>query len=175
MGSSEYDWTQFTKQVFINADVERVFRSWVVPREIVLWFISEADYTTPEGESRPDDAVVQPGDHYHWCWHQALDTAGSVLRVEDNALFEFTFGDRSDNTNEKIVVRVTFQQLEDVTMIELTQYNMGDTLRDHAQWHLGCNLGWSFFMTNLKARLEHGVDLREKDRDRAYASRAISH
>jgi hypothetical protein len=37
------------------------------------------------------------------------------------------------------------------------------------------HLGWSFFMTNLKALLEHGVDLREFDPDRAYASRAITH
>ena len=33
---------------------------------------------------------------------------------------------------------------------------------------------WRFFMTNLKAWLEHGVDLREVDPERAYASRAIT-
>jgi hypothetical protein len=30
-------------------------------------------------------------------------------------------------------------------------------------------------MTNLKALLEHGIDLRETGPDRAYASRAITH
>ncbi len=42
-------------------------------------------------------------------------------------------------------------------------------------WHMGCNLGWSFFMTNRKALLEHGVDFRETDPEKAYASRAITH
>ena len=56
----------------------------------------------------------------------------------------------------------------------ITQENMADTTEAHSGWHLSCNLGWSFFMTNLKAFLEHGIDLREADPERAYASRAIS-
>ena len=52
---------------------------------------------------------------------------------------------------------------------------MADTPAANVSWHLGCNLGWSFFMTNLKGLLEHGVDLRETDPERAYASRAITH
>ena len=51
---------------------------------------------------------------------------------------------------------------------------MADTLEAHAGWHMSCNLGWSFFMTNLKALLEHNIDLRETNPERAYQSRAIS-
>jgi hypothetical protein len=46
--------------------------------------------------------------------------------------------------------------------------------KDKVGWYMGCNMGWSFFMTNLKALLEYGADLREYDAERAYASRAIS-
>ena len=35
--------------------------------------------------------------------------------------------------------------------------------------------GSDLTITNLKALLEHGVDLRETDPDRAYASRAVTH
>ncbi|MFN2293057.1 MAG: hypothetical protein ACK2U0_01470, partial [Candidatus Promineifilaceae bacterium] len=61
------------------------------------------------------------------------------------------------------------------TLLELVQENMPDTPEAQVSWHMGCNLGWSFFMTNLKALLEYGVDLRETDQERAYASRAITH
>lgn len=60
-------------------------------------------------------------------------------------------------------------------MLELTQENMADTLEAHSGWHLSCNLGWSFFMTNLKALLEHGIDLREYSQERAALSRAVTH
>ena len=40
---------------------------------------------------------------------------------------------------------------------------------------MGCNLGWSFFITNLKALLEHGIDLRETDPDKAYTVRTLTH
>jgi hypothetical protein len=73
------------------------------------------------------------------------------------------------------VVTVTCRPYEDTTLLELVQENMADTPQAHVSWHLGCNLGWSLFMTNLKALLEYGVDLRETDPDRAYASQAISH
>ena len=88
----------------------------------------------------------------------------------------FTFGDKEPGSEEKIIVTVDVHAEEDgVTRLRLVQENMPDTPQGHVGWHMGCNLGWSFFMTNLKALLEHGVDLRETDRERAYDSRALTH
>lgn len=173
--STPYNWTQFTRKIYLKADIETVFRAWTTPAGLTQWFIAEAEYTTPENVLRADDEIVEQGDQYHWRWHQDLETKGEVLQVLPNKRFQVTFGNKDDVSNEKIIVTVNFHDLGDETLVELTQSNMADTPEAHAGWHLGCNMGWSFFMTNLKALLEHGVDLRETDPERAYTERAITH
>ncbi|MCB9450978.1 MAG: SRPBCC domain-containing protein [Anaerolineaceae bacterium] len=172
MTASAYDWTQFTRRIFIQAEIERVFRAWAVPAEIIQWFVAQADHTAPDGAHRPADTIAIPGDAYAWRWHQDAATQGEILRIVENTLLQFTFG--KNNNGEPIIVTVTFQQNGDETIVELRQDNITDTPTDRVSWHLSCNLGWSFFMTNLKAWLEHGIDLREKNPERAYETRAIS-
>lgn len=170
-----YDWTQFKRQVFIAANPQVVFDAWAKPGEIVKWFIAQAEYTTPEGVLRGADETVQKGDQYFWRWHQDLEARGEILSVEEFYSLAFTFGEKEPGSEEKVlvIIRVSKSEQGD-TVLELTQENMADTLDAYSNWHMGCNLGWSFFMTNLKAYLEHGVDLRETDPERAYASRAIT-
>jgi uncharacterized protein YndB with AHSA1/START domain len=173
--SSQYNWTQFTRKVYIAADINTVFRAWATPSGLVKWFIAQADYHAPDSTPRNDREMVQVGDTYYWRWHQDLETTGEVLNVVENECFQVTFGNKEATSNEKIIVTVHFHEEGDETLVELTQSNMADTPESHAGWHLGCNMGWSFFMTNLKGLLEHGIDLRETEVERAYASRAISH
>ncbi len=174
--SNSYDWTRFEKQIFIKADPAAVWRAWAVPENIVKWFIATADYTTNMASLRPAGDTVQPGDHYHWRWHQELEAKGEVLEVVENERLSFTFGDKVPGSAEKIMVTVEVSEETDgVTRLRLVQDNMADTSEAHVGWHLGCNLGWSFFMTNLKGLLEYGIDLRETDPQRAYDSRAITH
>jgi len=175
MNAQNYDWTVFKKQIFIDAEAEQVFRAWAVPEGIVQWFIATADYTKLDGILRPYSDTVKAGDRYHWRWHQDLETTGTVLEVVENEKFRFTFGDKEKGSDEKVVVTVTVKPENGTTLLELVQENMPNTPEAQVNWHMGCNLGWSFFMTNLKALLEHGVDLRESDPDKAYASRAITH
>jgi uncharacterized protein YndB with AHSA1/START domain len=176
MNPQNYDWTTFRKQIFIKADNEQVFRAWTTPDNIVQWFIATADYTTPVGTLRPNSETVKVGDQYHWRWHQDLEATGTVLEVVENEKLSFTFGDKEKESDEKIVVTVTVIPDDGgTTLLELIQENMPNTPEAQVSWHMGCNLGWSFFMTNLKALLEYGIDLRETDQERAYASRAITH
>lgn len=173
--TQNYDWTQFKRQVFIAASTEAVFNAWAKPGEIVKWFIAQAEYTSPAGVIRGADEIVQVGDRYHWRWHQDLEARGEILVLQPNEHLQFTFGDKEPGSEEKIVVTVEISKTErGDTLLELIQENMADTREAHANWHLSCNLGWSFFMTNLKAFLEHGIDLRETDPDRAYSSRAVN-
>ena len=58
--------------------------------------------------------------------------------------FSFTFGDKTPGSDEKIVVTVTCQPLHNETRVTLTQNNMADSPEAHVNWHMGCNLGWSF-------------------------------
>ena len=174
MSTQPYNWASFKRQVFVKAEVSEVFQAWAVPEKIVQWFIAEADYTMPDGTLRPASEIVRAGDQYRWRWHQDLESRGQVLEVVDNEKMSFTFGSKEPESDEKIVVTITCKALEDTTLLELTQENMAVTPEAQVGWHMQCNLGWSFFMTNLKAWLEHSVDLRETDPDRAYASRAVT-
>lgn len=172
--NEHFDWTCFKRQIFIKADSAEVFNAWTTAAGIVNWFIAEAHYQTVEGRERAADEPVEAGDRYHWRWHQNLETSGEVLEVGPGDYLRFTFGDRADGSGEQVVVSVTFRDLGGETLLELQQENMPANEPGKVHWYMGCNMGWSFFMTNLKARLEYGVDLREHDAERAYASRAIS-
>ena len=175
MNEFNFDWTQFKREVFIQADLPTLFQAWTKPGEITKWFIASAIVTTASHHPRPKDEIMQVGDQYHWQWHQDLQAKGTILEVVENERLQFTFGDSEPDPDEKIVVTVTFNDLGDTTSVVLQQENLPDSEQGHVQWYMGCNMGWSFFMTNLKALLEHGVDLRETDQERAYASRAITH
>lgn len=169
MNEFNYDWTQFSREIFIQADLPTVFQAWAKPNEITKWFIASTE------QNRSADEIVQVGDQYFWHWHQNAHATGTFLEVFENEKLQFTFGDEATDLDEKIVVTVQFTDLGDMTSVVLKQENLPDTEQGHVQWHMGCNMGWSFFMTNLKALLEHGVDLRETDEERAFASRAITH
>lgn len=169
-----YDWTRFKRQIFIKAPVADVFAAWAVPQNIVKWFIAYAEVVDGGGQPRAASEPVQSGDRYYWRWHQDLETRGAFLAVVENELLRFTFGNKTAVSDEKVIVTVRVVPEVDCTRLELVQENMADTPDAHAYWHMGCNMGWSFFMTNLKGLLEHRVDLRETDPERAYASRAIT-
>lgn len=175
MTNSPYDWTRFKKKIFIKATPMQVFQAWARAESITQWFIAEAENVGPDDTPRQPAEQVQPGDRYFWRWHQDLSTSGTMLEVVENRRLKFTFGDKTSGSEEKILVTVDFSDADGQTLLELTQENMADTPEAHATWHLGCNLGWSFFITNLKGLLEYGIDLRETDPDRAYAARTISH
>jgi uncharacterized protein YndB with AHSA1/START domain len=174
MSEKPYDWTRFTKRIYLQAPIEDAFRAWTTPGGIVAWFIAQAVYTAPDGTRRTAQEMVKPGDRYHWQWHQDLAMQGEVLAVEPNHIFQFTFGQAEPGSDKWIKVTVHFTEEDGETLMELTQQDIADTPEAHVGWHLSCNLGWSFFMTNLKAQLEHGIDLREKDPARAAETRAIS-
>ena len=174
MSETTYDWTRFRRQVFIAAPAETVFHAWLTADQITRWFIAAATYTAPNGTVRQPDEPVQAGDHYHWRWHQDYEETGRILQVGPGLMLQFTFGATYDASDSPIVVTVRCHEEDGLTRLELAQANMADRPDVHYGWHMGCNLGWSFFLTNLKALLEHGVDLRETDPERAYLSRALT-
>ena len=174
MFEATYDWTQFSKQIFIDADPETVFQAWAIPERLVSWFIAEARYTSAEGRERSPNETIVPDDTYWWRWHQAYEERGRVLSIGPGLTMQFTFGEEANKALDPIVVSVTCHEDDGKTRLELIQANIPDSPTAQHSWHMGCCNGWSFFMTNLKARLEYGIDLRETDPQRAYTSRAIN-
>lgn len=168
-----YDWTRFKRQVFIDSDPKTVFNAWAVPNELIRWFIARAEVTSVDGRRRDGRDPVAVGDRYHWRWHQDLEAQGTVHEVDPGRKLTFSFG-RVEGAADDVLVSIEVSPHDDGrTVLTLTQEQMPPTPAGH-RYHLSCNLGWSFFMTNLKGLLEHGIDLRETDTELAMASRAMS-
>lgn len=169
----EYHWDHFTRMKYVKAPIETVFDYWTKPGLVDKWFLKKAIYEKIDGTLRHEDEYPQPGDTYHWEWIQDLKASGKILALEQNKMFQFTFGKNGD-TGEDIIVTVYFKAKNNETIYKLEQKNMGGDLSETAHYHLSCNKGWDYFMTNLKALLNFGVDLREHDAKRAYNELAVS-
>ena len=144
---SAFDWTRFTLKVRIKATPQKVFAAWTYGPTLASWF--------------PEKAEVEPkkgGRFFLQFLHENDQLDAEITAITKNRRLVFPFGSKG----EEVEVKVRKQGTR--TICELTQYNMKTGPTDKVQMHMGCRAGWTFFLTNLKAYLEHGVDLREHDR-----------
>lgn len=152
-----FDWTQFSKRVFINADVPAVYAAWTKSSELEKWFLSKAIFHSKEGkEVSPFDQVQSEGS-YQWNWFaQNHSEDGRVVQANGKDFLEFTFAG-----NCKVQVRLT--KVKDLTLVELLQKEIPGDDQSKENIRLGCAFGWTFYLLNLKSVLEGGLDLRNKD------------
>lgn len=145
-----YDWTQFTEKIEIDASVDQVFRAWTDDTEITKWFVSEAE--------------IEPkkGGRFYMAFLTGTAAEEKVLGIRKNRFFSFTFGPDGET------VEVTFKKTKMGSECHLHQFGMKNTEKSRVEWHMGCRNGWVFFLTNLKAVLEHGVDLRSRNAKKSY-------
>jgi hypothetical protein len=62
-----------------------------------------------------------------------------------------------------LIVKVTLEKHDPGCLVTLHQYNIPETDEDKSYWDFGCKTGWNFYLTNLKAFMDHGVDLSNTD------------
>lgn len=154
----ELRWDSFTKKIYIKAEVEKLFRLWTTEKGITSWFLSNAEYLR-NGVKIDTDKTVQAGDTYTWRWHNwDGKEEGKVLEVKDNEFVKFTFAGEND-------LLVTFEQKETSVLLTLTQSNIPQDEKSKLEIFYGCSNGWTFWLANLKAYLEHGILLNETEID----------
>jgi len=78
------------------------------------------------------------------------------LSVQGTNQIAYTFGDCN--------FRIEAHPYEGKTFLELVQYDMDNTPEVNMHVHTNCRAAWVYFLTNLKAVLEHGIDVRDKTR-----------
>ncbi|MHA2363550.1 MAG: SRPBCC domain-containing protein [Candidatus Hodarchaeales archaeon] len=169
-----YKWTEFKYNEYYNAPLTKIFRKWTTPGDIITWFIAEATYEDDKGKIRDQNEIVQPGDVYHWKFFQGITMKGEILDVVENKLVKFTFGKKEPNSDEDVVVTVSFKENMGTTHVLLHQNNIANNDFGHISFNVSCIIGWSYFMTNLRSLVETGYDLREKDEKLALESRATT-
>jgi uncharacterized protein YndB with AHSA1/START domain len=172
---AQYKWTEFTQKEYIKASRKAVFEYWVIPKNIVRWFITEADYKNDQGVVRNPGERIQPGDCYMWQFFQGIELNGKILEVIDEEYLSFTFGKKEPGSDENVVVDIRFfTDTVDRTRIELHQKNMADSEYGRVNYNMSCMIGWCYYLTNLRSLFESGYDLRERDPEIARQTRAYT-
>ena len=149
------DWDQFTCRVIIDASQEACFDAWTSEASITQWFVAECPAWGVDGTPNDSDRVFEVGGHIRLTWGEGTtdDAAIFVLNADDHFAFGWYEG--------KGRIDVLFSQFEGRTLVELHQVMSQGELEDRQKCALFCYSGWTFYLANLKAWLEHGIDLRE--------------
>ena len=156
-----YDWTRLVNRVFVKADRQRIYDCWATEAGLTQWFLASAGLRFADGQPRGADQPAIVGDQFTWRWH-GVDYVmeGGVLEAVATERFAFTFGEEGN-------VTVTLTDQDDSVLVEVTHADIPDTAEGR-ETHVECGGGWTFYLANLKAVLEGGIDLREKDPGRQH-------
>lgn len=150
-----YDWTKFTLHVFVEASASKVFNAWTDDRQIVKWF--------------PEKAGIEPclGGRIQFEWLAGDKLDKKITAFSRHRRLDFPFGDKG----EKVSIRI--KTVTGGAVCSLTQSGMKNSPKGRLL-HTGCMQGWTFFLTNLKCWLEHGIDLRSHDPRRSYRQNFVN-
>lgn len=155
---SEFHWDRFKRSIFIDAPSEKIFNAWVIPDQIETWFLKRAVFRDREGVERAGDTTIESGDSYAWnWWNYSITEEGRIITVDKNSKhLEFNFA-------KECIVTVNVNNVKGDTLLTLEQKNIPTDEDNRRNIHMGCSQGWSFWMANLKAWLEHGILLHDQE------------
>ncbi|TMU50609.1 SRPBCC family protein [Flagellimonas algicola] len=155
---SQLTFDSFTKKIYIKSTIEKLYWCWGTEAGICSWFLRSAVYTSANGEQRNPEEHIQAGDSYTWMWHNwDGEEKGTVLKANGSDSMEISFADSK--------VSVTLEQHETAVLVSLKQHQIPTDETSKLNIHHGCSNGWTFWLANLKAYLEHGILLNETEFD----------
>ena len=150
------DWTSFRKRIFINKPVEEIYSAWATQSKIEQWFLEKAIYTSPEGKERKSDEPIEKGDSFTWKWNNwDIEEKGNIIDANGKDSLSFTFGTGG-------FVYIKLKSTDKGIEVLLVQDGIPVDERSKHDIFVGCSTGWTFWLANLKAWLEHGITLHEK-------------
>lgn len=159
MSTLTHEWSSFTLRIPIKADVASIYKAWATQEGLESWFLRLAEFTKQDGQVRHIHDFIQSNDWYHWLWHgHGDDTFERKEIIEANGVDSLKFG----FTDECIVTVSISVELHE-TICTLTQERIPLDENPKTNLALGCSVGWTFYLANLKSVLEGGIDLRNKN------------
>ena len=154
-------WSKFKITADFDTDVRSIYEAWATPAGLESWFLRRAAFYTIAGRQRDPEEFIKKEDTYSWHWHGYDDTTvenGQVLENNGSDLLKFTFSGGS-------IVTVDIQNKYGLTIVELTQENIPEESDLSKSLYVQCQIGWTFYLANLKSMIENGKDLRNKRKD----------
>ncbi len=173
---SKRDWLGFTMAIHIQTTAAAAWRMIATCDGLERWFLRRAEAWSSDGREWPRDRPVEAGAKLRMTWLCAgeCDARGVAVPVE---LSEDQSVQRTEPPQRLrhgwyedrgwVEYRIVPHAIPGRITVELEQ-RMNPTA-DFAFLegaYVGCQQGWTFFLTNLKSVLEHGTDLREPAPDR---------
>ena len=150
-----HDWTAFDVHLHVGAAPDTVLSHWRSAAGLESFFVREARFTDADGASRSPGDEVQTGDRYRWLAIHDVEMTGEMLAAAlDHVAFSF---------GERYRVDVRAGEHGGGALLHLRQTGLRDDPDDRVHGSLNCRCCWIYFLTVLKARLEHGIDLRDQD------------
>jgi len=138
--------------------MEKLYWLWSTKAGITSWFLSDAKFYDSLGEKRSIEEHIQAGDSYTWFWHNWDEQEdGKVVQANGKDFLQFEFGNS--------LLDIHFQQEGEVVILNLKQHEIPTDEDSKLKIHFGCSNGWTFWLTNLKAYVEHGILLNETEID----------
>ena len=122
------------------------------------WFLKKAqffknDKALSKGEKATKDCI------FEWTWYgwPEMIQKGEMLEVVENEKIVFSFDPAG-------IVTIDIEKVDDNwTQLILQQSGIPTDEESKKNFFYGCSLGWSFWLVNLKAWLEHGILLDERE------------
>ncbi|MBK0378976.1 SRPBCC family protein [Mucilaginibacter segetis] len=151
-------WQKFKVTGDYHVNMRALYLAWATPAGLEKWFLRKADFYTVPKRLRAADEEVMKEDTYEWYWHgynNSLVEKGAILEANGNDLIKFTFAGNC-------IVTVRFSTTKGLTIIDLIQENIPPETDPEKNLFVQCQLGWVFYLTNLKSVFEGGKDLRNK-------------
>ncbi|HER00156.1 MAG TPA: SRPBCC domain-containing protein [candidate division Zixibacteria bacterium] len=152
----KFDWSQFTLNIAIKAAPSKVYKAWTDSKEICKWFAYDAEVEPKKGGKFSLTDI----------YGNSFDM--QMLGARKDSRIHFTFGMNDEQ------VEVKLKKSGRYTVCELHQFNMKTSPNHKWDTHMEQRAGWTFFLTNLKAWLEHGIDLRSHDDKWGYADNFVN-
>jgi len=153
-------WTNFKVTADFNTeDIRSIYLACTTPVGLESWFLRKANFYTIGKRLRESEESINKEDTYEWFWHGYEEgEKGSVLDVNGTDLLKFTFSGGS-------IVTITIEAKKGVTILELKQENIPKESDPSKNLYIQCQIGWTFYLSNLKSIIEGGIDLRNKRMD----------
>jgi len=150
----DLSWDNFSKKIHINTTVEKLYWCWATQEGITSWFLRDAEYIR-NGHRIAAEDFIKSGDNYVWQWHNwDGKEQGNILEANGVDKLVLSFADSC-----KLII--TLEPREDSVLLTLTQSEIPLDEKSKLQIFYGCSNGWTFWLANLKAYLEHGILLNE--------------
>ena len=151
-------WTKFKVVGDYNIDMRSLYLAWATPAGLEKWFLRKADFFTILMRQRAQDEFIAKEDTYQWYWHgyhNDVVQKGSILEANGQDFLKFSFTGDS-------IVSVSFSTRNGITIIELEQTEIPEESDPEKNLLVQCQIGWTFYLANLKSVMEGGKDLRNK-------------